>query len=86
MEHIRTKYSSWRHCLVDTRQCQEVSLQDVTRCVLEYYPGKGGIVRSALIKTGNGPLKRPVVKLALLFEKHFHNENGAGIVGASIEI
>ena len=37
--------------------------------VLEVYPGKNGIVRSALIKTVDGNLKRPVVKLAPLFER-----------------
>ena len=51
--------------------------------VLEVYPGKDGIVRSALIKTVNGTLKRPVVKLATIFEKRFQAENGACTVGAS---
>ena len=31
--------------------------------ILEIYPGKGGIVRSALIKTVDGTLNRPVFKL-----------------------
>ena len=51
--------------------------------VLEVYPGNDGIVRSALIKTVNGFLNQPVVKLAPLFEKRFQAENRAGIVGAS---
>ena len=32
--------------------------------VLEVYHGSDGLVRSALVKTENGKLKRPVVKLA----------------------
>ena len=32
--------------------------------VLEDYQGSDGLVRSALVKTENGKLKRPVVKLA----------------------
>ena len=52
--------------------------------VLEVYPGNDGIVRSALIRTVNGILKRPPpVELAPIFEKRFQAENGAGIVGAS---
>ena len=51
--------------------------------VMEVIPGKDSIVRSALIKTVDGNLKRPVVKLAPLFEKRFRAENGSGIVGAS---
>ena len=51
--------------------------------VMEVCPGKDGIVRSALIKTVDGTLKRPVVKLAPLFEKRFRAKDWAGIVGAS---
>ena len=51
--------------------------------IKEVYPGKDGIVRSVLIKTCDGTLKRPVVKLAPLFKERFHPEIGAGIVGAS---
>ena len=50
--------------------------------IKEVYPGKDGIVRSVLIKTCDGTLKRPVVKLAPFFKERFHAENGAGIVGA----
>ena len=39
--------------------------------VLAVYPEKDGIVSSALIQTVDGTLKRPVVKLAPLFEKRF---------------
>ena len=35
--------------------------------VLEVYHGSDGRVRSALVKTENGKLKRPVVKLAPMF-------------------
>ena len=35
--------------------------------VLEVYHGSDGRVRSALLKTENGKLKRPVVKLAPMF-------------------
>ena len=51
--------------------------------IVEIYPGKDGVVRSALIKTLDGTLKRPVIKLAPLFFERFPSENGAGIVGAS---
>ena len=51
--------------------------------ILELYPGKDGVVRSALIKTLDGTLKRPMVTLAPLFNERFPSENGAGIVGAS---
>ena len=53
--------------------------------VMQVYPGKDGVVRSALIKTLDGTLKRPVVKLAPLFNERFPSENGAGIVGASLD-
>ena len=51
--------------------------------IVEIYPGKDGVVRSALIKTLDGTLKRPVVKLAPFFNERFPSENGAGIVGDS---
>ena len=51
--------------------------------VLQTYPGKDGVVRSVLIKTHDGTLKRPVIKLAPVFEERFQSENGAGVVGAS---
>ena len=35
--------------------------------VLEVYHGSDGRVRSAMVKTADGKLKRPVVKLAPLF-------------------
>ena len=52
--------------------------------VLEVYHGSDGRVRSALVKTEGGKLKRPVVKLAPLFyESVFREKNRAGNVGAS---
>ena len=52
--------------------------------VLEVYHGSDGRVRSALVKTEDGKLKRPVVKLAPLFyESVFREKNRAGNVGAS---
>ena len=52
--------------------------------VLEVYHGSDGRVRSALVKTEDGKLKRPVVKLAPLFyESVFQEKNRAGNVGAS---
>ena len=39
--------------------------------IVEKYPGKDGVVRSALIKTLEGTLKRPLVKLAPLFNERF---------------
>ena len=52
--------------------------------VLEVYHGSDGRVRSALVKTEDGKLKRPVVKLAPMFyEKVFQEKNRAGNVGAS---
>ena len=52
--------------------------------VLEVFHGSDGRVRSALVKTEDGKLKRPVVKLAPMFyESVFREENRAGNVGAS---
>ena len=52
--------------------------------VLEVYHGSDGRVRSALVKTEGGKLKRPVVKLAPMFyESVFQEKNRAGNVGAS---
>ena len=51
---------------------------------LEVYHRSDGRVKSALVKTGDRNLKRPVVKLAPLFyESVFREENRAGIVYAS---
>ena len=55
-----------------------------TSRVLEVYHGSDGRVRSALVKTEDGKLKRPVVKLAPMFyESVFQEKNRAGNVGAS---
>ena len=52
--------------------------------VLEVYHGSVGRVRSALVKTEDGKLKRPVVKLAPMFyESVFREKHRAGNVGAS---
>ena len=52
--------------------------------VLEVYHGSDGRVRSALVKTEDGKLKRPVVKLApMIYESVFQEKNRAGNVGAS---
>ena len=52
--------------------------------VLEVYHGSDGRVRSALVKTEDGKLKGPVVKLAPMFyESVFREKNRAGNVGAS---
>ena len=52
--------------------------------VLEVYHGSVGRVRSALVKTEVGKLKRPVVKLAPMFyESVFREKNRAGNVGTS---
>ena len=55
-----------------------------TSRVLEVYHGSDGRVTSALVKTEDGKLKRPVVKLAPMFyESVFQEKNRAGNVGAS---
>ena len=52
--------------------------------VLEVFHGSDGRVRSALVKTEDGKLKRPVVKLAPMFyESVFREKNWAGNVGVS---
>ena len=52
--------------------------------VLEVYHGSDGRMRSALVETEDGKLKRPVVKLAPMFyESVFQEKNRAGNVGAS---
>ena len=51
--------------------------------IVDINPRKDGVVRSALIKTLDGTLKRPVFKLVQFFKERFLSENGAGVVGAS---
>ena len=52
--------------------------------VLEVYHGSDGRVRSALVETEDGKLKRTVVKLAPMFHENvFQEKNRAGNVGAS---
>ena len=52
--------------------------------VLEVYHGNDGRMRSALVKSEDGKLNRPVVKLAPMFyESVFREKNRAGYVGAS---
>ena len=50
--------------------------------VTEVFPGADGVIRSALIRTSNGVLRRPAVKLAPVFYECFRDENRAGDVGA----
>ena len=51
--------------------------------IQEIYPAKDGVVRSVLIKTHDGIFKRPLFKLAAVFNERFQSESGAGIVFAS---
>ena len=52
--------------------------------LLEVYHGSDGRVRSTLVKTEDGKLKRPVVKLAPMFyESVFLEKNRAGNIGTS---
>ena len=51
--------------------------------IQEICPAKDGVVKSVLIKTRDGTFKRPVVKLAPVFNERFQSEIGADIVGAS---
>ena len=52
--------------------------------MLEVYYGSMAWVRRALVKTEDGKLKRPIVKLASLFyEDVFQEENRAGGIGTS---
>ena len=51
--------------------------------MLGFYHGSDGRVRSALVKTEDGKLKKPVVKLAPMFyESVFREKNRAANVGA----
>ena len=54
--------------------------------IQEIFPAEDGVVRSVLIKTHDGTFRRPVVKLAPLFNERFQSENGVAIVGASNEM
>ena len=55
--------------------------------VLEVYHGSDGRVRSALVKTEDGKLKRPVVKLAPMFYEYvFREKNRACNVSASHQL
>ena len=54
--------------------------------VLEVYQGSDGRVRSALVKTEDGKLKRPAVKLAPMFcESVFWEKSRAGNVDTSLQ-
>lgn len=86
--NVRTKWASH-----DGRVLKEGDLvwlidESVKRCdskmarVVEVFPGSDGTIRSALIRTSNGTLKRPAVKLAPVFYECFLKENRAGDVGA----
>ena len=48
--------------------------------IVEIYPGKDGVVRSALIKTLGGTLKKPVVELAPLIKERFHLKTGLALL------
>ena len=50
--------------------------------VTEVLPGADGVIRSASIKTEDGVLRRPAVKLAPVCYECFRVENRAGDVGA----
>ena len=50
--------------------------------VQEVFTGSDGIVRSAIIRTKDGTLKRPAVKLAPVLYQCFEDQNRAGDVGA----
>ena len=50
--------------------------------VTEVFPGADGVIRSALIRTSDGVLRRPAVKLAPVFYECFRDENRAGDVVA----
>ena len=52
--------------------------------IVEIYPGKDGIVRSALIKTLDGTLKRPVVKLRHFLLSVFHLKTGPALLAPQI--
>ena len=52
--------------------------------MFEVYHGSDGRVRSALVKTEDRKLKRPVVKLApIYYNSVFREKNRVGNVGAS---
>ena len=58
--------------------------EEHTTRVLEVYHGSDGRVRSAMVKTADGKLKRSVVKLAPLFyENGIREKNRTGNVRAS---
>ena len=50
--------------------------------VMEVDPGPDGVIPSASIKTADGVLRRPAVKLAPVFYECFRDENRASDVGA----
>ena len=50
--------------------------------VTEVFPGADGVIRSALIKSADGILRRPAVKLASVFYVCFRDENRADDAGA----
>lgn len=44
--------------------------------IQETYPGEDGLVRTVLLRTGDGIFKRPITKLGLLLENEEDGENG----------
>ena len=50
--------------------------------VTEVFLGADGVIRSASIKTADGVLRRPAVKLAPVFNECFRDQNRAGDVGS----
>ena len=52
--------------------------------IVQIYPGKDGVVRSALIKTLDGTLKGPEVKLALLYIERFNLKTGLALLAPQL--
>ena len=48
--------------------------------IVKIYPGNDGVVRSALLKTLDSTLKRPVVKLVPIFIERSLSEYGADVL------
>ena len=96
-EEVMTQRDSFANCIKEGVRQLEVNdlvwivdenvkrAQYKMRRVLEVYHGNDGRVRSALVKTEDGKLKRLVVKLAPMFNQSvFREKNRASNVGASL--
>ena len=86
--NVRSKWATDHDCVLKVGDLVWLINESVRRYenkiarVTEVFSGADGVIRSALIKTADGVLRRPAVKLAPVFFECFRDENEASDVGA----